>query len=73
MRGRDLSTICFNSFARSIGMVPTAISPALITASQEAAIMALLGPRSSTRLPGTRPRSSTSTRAIWLTRYCNWA
>ena len=46
------------------GIVGTAISPALSVASQLAAIIRLFGPRSSTRLPGTSPMSSTSTCAM---------
>ena len=49
--------IVVSSFARSSGIVATAIAPALITANQHAAIIGVFGPRSSTRLPGTRPRS----------------
>jgi hypothetical protein len=44
--------------ARSSGMVPTAMPPALITPNQQAASIGVLAPRSSTRLPGTRPMSS---------------
>ena len=51
---------------RSRAMVVTATPPALITASQAAASQGLFGPRSSTRLPGTRPKSSVSTWAIWF-------
>ncbi|MNN54111.1 hypothetical protein D3C81_1689060 [compost metagenome] len=58
---------CFSSFARSSGMVGTAISPAFSVASQQAAIIRLFGPRSSTRLPGTSAISSTSTWAMRLT------
>ena len=43
---------------------PTAMPPAFITANQQAACSGLLGARSCTRLPGTRPQSSTNTRAI---------
>ena len=50
--------ICLSSFARSSGIVATAMQPALITPNQHAAIIGLFGPRSSTRLPGTSPRSS---------------
>ncbi|MNT63734.1 hypothetical protein D3C72_2015720 [compost metagenome] len=59
--------ICFSSLARSSGMVGTAIRPALMVASQLAAIIRLLGPRSSTRLPGTSPMSSTSAWAMRFT------
>ncbi|MOA68718.1 hypothetical protein D3C78_1964690 [compost metagenome] len=58
--------ICLSSLARSSGMVGTVTSPALIAASQDAAIMGLLGPRSNRRLPGTRPMSSVSTWAMRL-------
>ena len=60
---RALSMTGVSSFARSSGIVGTAIAPALITANQHAAIAGVFGPRSSTRLPGTMRRSSTSTRA----------
>ena len=42
--------------------------PALSTPNQHAAIIGLFGPRSSTRLPGTSPRSSTSTWAMRFAR-----
>ena len=58
------STICFSSLARSIGMVATAMPPAFITANQQATSIGLLAERSSTRLPGTRPQSFTSTWAM---------
>ena len=57
-----------SSPARSIGIVATATPPALSTPSQHAASHGLFSPRSSTRLPGTRPRSSVSTRATWAAR-----
>ena len=44
-------------------MVATQTPPAFITANQQAAIIGLLGPRRSTRLPGLRPISRTSTLA----------
>ena len=56
------------SFGRSSAIVVTATPPALITASQAAASQGLFGPRSSTRLPGCRPKSSVSTWASWLVR-----
>ena len=56
-----LLTMSVSSFARSSGMVATAMPPAFITANQHAASIGLFGPRSSTRLPGTSSRSSTST------------
>jgi hypothetical protein len=62
-----------SSRARSSGMVATAMPPAFITANQQAAIIGVFGARSSTRLPGTRPRSCTSTRATWLERACKSA
>ncbi|MNW06662.1 hypothetical protein D3C71_2031050 [compost metagenome] len=58
--------ICLSSLARSSGIVGTVTKPALIAASQDAAIIGLFGPRSSRRLPGTRPMSSVSTRAMRL-------
>jgi hypothetical protein len=57
-------TISVSSFARSSGMVATHTPPAFITANQQAAIIGLLGPRSSTRLPGFKPMSRTSTLAM---------
>jgi hypothetical protein len=62
-----------SSLARSSGMVPTAMPPAFITAHQQAASMGLLGARSSTRLPGTRPMSCTSTLAMRLAWACRSA
>jgi hypothetical protein len=55
-----------SSLARSSGIVATATSPARTTASQASAMPIELPPRSSTRLPGTRPRSCTST--WWMAR-----
>ena len=60
-----------SSRARSSGIVATATSPHLTTASQHAAIIGEFGPRSSTRLPGTSARSSTSTRQIRSTCACS--
>ena len=57
-----------SSRARSAAIVVTTTPPALSTPSQAATVHGLLGERSSTRLPGTRPRSSTSTCATWLAR-----
>ena len=57
-----------SSFARNNGMVATAISPAFTTPSQLRAMPIELPPRSSTRLPGTRPKSSVNTCAIRLIR-----
>ena len=68
-----LSMMVTSSRARSSGMLPTAMPPALTTANQQAASMGELAPRSSTRLPGTRPRSSTSTRAMRLACACRSA
>ena len=65
---RAFSTISPSSLARRSGMVATAINPALTTANQASAMPMELPPRSSTRLPGTRPKSSVSTLAIWSTR-----
>ena len=65
---RPLAMICLSSFARSKGIVATAIAPAFMTANQQATSMALFGARSSTRLPGTSPISSTSTWAMRLAR-----
>ena len=59
-----LAMICTSSLARSIGIVATAMPPAFITANQQATSIGLLAARSSTRLPGTRPHSSTSTWAM---------
>ena len=61
---RPCATISTSSFARNIGIVPTAMPPAFSTPKKQAAYSGLFGARSSTRLPGTRPRSSTRTRAI---------
>ncbi|MNT54927.1 hypothetical protein D3C72_1921250 [compost metagenome] len=60
--------ICFSSLERSSGMVGTVTSPALIAASQDAAIMGLFGPRSNRRLPGTSFMSWVSTWAMRLVR-----
>ncbi len=68
-----LTTICVSSRARSSGMLPTAMPPALTTANQQAASIGELAPRSSTRLPGTRPSSSTSTRAMRFACACSSA
>ena len=65
-RGCATWQMVVSSLARSSDMVATATPPALSTPSQHAASQGLFGPRSSTRLPGTRPRSSVSTRATWL-------
>ena len=65
--GLDFSTMSFSSRARSKGIVATAISPAFTTASHASAIGIELPPRSSTRLPGTSPRSSVSTCAMRFT------
>lgn len=54
-----------SSLARACASTVTAIAPAFMTASQQAASQGVVGPRSSTRLPGTTPRSSVST---WATR-----
>ena len=59
-----LVTMSVSSRARSSGIDPTAMPPAFMTANQHAACIGLFGARKSTRLPGTRPMSSTSTCAI---------
>ena len=64
--GSVSATIVAISLGRSKAMVVTATPPALITASQAAASQGLFGPRSSTRLPGRRPKSSVSTWASWF-------
>ncbi len=56
--------ISCSSLRRSSGIVATTMPPALATASQQATIMGVFGARRSTRLPLTRPRSSTSTRQM---------
>ena len=56
------------SLGRSRAIVVTATPPALITASQATASQGVFGPRSRTRLPGRRPKSSVSTWASWLVR-----
>ena len=63
--GRSRGSVA-SSPARSSGIVVTATAPAFSTPNQHATSQGLFGPRSSTRLPGTMPRSSTSTCAIWL-------
>ena len=64
--GLAISPMVASSVARSSGMVETVTAPALTTPSQQATSHGLFGPRSSTRLPGTMPKSSVSTRATWL-------
>ena len=66
--GWALAMISLNSLARSKGMVATATKPALTTPIQAKAKPTELPPRSSTRLPGTRPKSCTSTWAMRSTR-----
>jgi len=56
---------------RSSGMVATTTAPALAAAIQQATSMGWFGARSSTRLPGSIPRSSTSTRAMRLVFSCS--
>ena len=73
MAGLVFSTIGVSSRARRAANVVTAMPPALRMPSQQATVHGLLGERSSTRLPGTRPRSSVSTRATWLALACNSA
>lgn len=53
-----------SSVARACASTVTATAPAFMTASQQAASQGVVGPRSSTRLPGTTPRSSVSTWAM---------
>ena len=65
--------ICLSSLARSSGMLPTAMPPALTTANQQAASIGEFGARSSTRLPGTSPMSRTSTWAMRLAWACSSA
>ena len=67
------SITVFSSTARSIGIVATAMPPALITPNQDATIIGLFGARSSTRLPGTSPMSCTSTFATRFAWRCNSA
>ena len=62
-----------SSPARSIGIVATAIPPASSTPNQHATSCGSLKPCRSTRLPGTSPCSSTSTRAIPSARQRNSA
>lgn len=68
-----LSMMACSSLARSSGMVATAMPPAFITANQQAASSGVLGARSSTRLPGTRPMRRTSTLAMRLAWACRSA
>jgi hypothetical protein len=63
---RALSAVYAISRVRSSGIVHTTTPPAFSTANQHAAISGVLGARSSTRLPGTTRRSSTSACAIRL-------
>ncbi len=63
---RAISWMVRSSPARSSGMVVTTTAPALSAPNQHAVSQGLFGPRSSTRLPGTTPRSSTSTCATWF-------
>ena len=67
------SMIWPSSFARSSGIVPTAVAPAFITANQQATSIGLFAARSSTRLPGTTPRSGISTFAMRLAWLCRSA
>ncbi len=61
-----MSQMVVSSAARSSGMVATTTPPAYSTPNQQATSQGLFGPRSSTRFPGTRPRSPVSTAAIRL-------
>ena len=53
-------------------MVATTMPPAMATANQAATKVGLLAARISTRLPGTSPNSSVSTRAMRLARSSSW-
>ncbi len=63
-----ISPIVASSPARSSGIVATTTAPAFIAPNQQATSHGLFGARSSTRLPGRTPRSSTSARATRLAR-----
>ncbi len=63
---RAISWMVASSPGRSNGIVVTATAPALSTPNQHAVSHGLLGPRNSTRLPGTMPSPSTS---AWATRF----
>lgn len=67
-RTRAISQIARSSCGRCWASTVTATAPAFSTASQHAASHGPVGPRSSTRLPGTTPRSPVSTWAIRSTR-----
>ena len=54
-----ISWLVFSSDVRSSGIVVTTTPPMRSTPSQQATSHGLFGARSSTRLPGTRPTSST--------------
>ena len=56
------------SLARSSGMVVTATPPAFSAPNHAAMSQGLFGPRSSTRFPGTSPKSSVNTWAAWFAR-----
>ncbi|OEZ98292.1 hypothetical protein DUPY_32370 [Duganella phyllosphaerae] len=70
---RALPAMAPSSRARSSGMVGTAMHPALITASTQAAKSGVLAPRSSTRLPVTSPIGPCSTWAMRSTWARNWS
>ncbi len=53
-----------SSSGRCAASTVTATAPAFITASQQAASQGVVGPRSSTRLPGRTPRRPVSAWAI---------
>lgn len=53
-----------SSSGRWVASTVTATAPAFITASQQAASQGVVGPRSSTRLPGRTPSRSVSACAI---------
>ena len=65
---RALPAMYSISRARKVGIVVTATPPAFSTAYQAAASIGWLPERSITRLPGTRPSSSTSRLAMRLAR-----
>lgn len=67
-RTRASRQIVASSGGRCAARTVTATAPAFITAGQQAASHGVVGPRSSTRLPGRTPRSSVRARAIASTR-----
>ncbi|CAM5313288.1 NADPH dehydrogenase [Streptomyces violarus] len=67
-RTRAISHIVLSSCGRCWASTVTATAPAFSTASQQAASHGVVGPRSSTRLPGTTPSSPVSRCAMRSTR-----